>query len=285
MEIIRPLLTVFLLVGCGSADPGALYSARGFFDPGSDPETPTIAAGGSATASTPDAGPDGSGGAAGVAVGSSSGGASTSSCSPAQKLCGSFCYEITIPAFGCASTGCYACPSAPPHGSQICNAQGDCDFECAPGATKNGSQCDLNGSGGSSGTGGSAGGYAGGVSGIISGDPAFVGAFGAGCVSGAYIITHNNGIGDKWQDCMPLGTYDVIAALRACKASGASSCTMTAGCGDKNLVVCGYDATGSNYVGGCWGYSGSVAGYVNSSTLGGGGFCPDPSNSHSFHWG
>lgn len=38
------------------------------------------------------------------------------------------------------------------------------------------------------------------------------------CGDGGTVYTHNNGAGDTWQDCVPLGTYDMTEALSACAA-------------------------------------------------------------------
>lgn len=38
-------------------------------------------------------------------------------------------------------------------------------------------------------------------------------------------ITHNNGLGQTWTDCVPLGTYNESQAMAACAASFGSNCT------------------------------------------------------------
>lgn len=47
------------------------------------------------------------------------------------------------------------------------------------------------------------------------------------------LVTHTDGIGQSWQDCVPEGTYDEQEARRACESSGAqcvpSDCNSDAG--------------------------------------------------------
>lgn len=81
--------------------------------------------------------------------------------------------------------------------------------------------------------------------------------------------THNNGIGQSWQDCEPPGTYNIDQAKKACGASGAIACTDVLCIGGQSYAIC---AQGGEY---CWGYRGPSAGYVSSKALGGSG-CPVP---------
>jgi len=102
------------------------------------------------------------GGHAGGAGGAADGGGATQglggACAAGQKLCTSTCVTQS-PSNGCSATSCTACPiPAPPNGLQLCDAQGQCNFECLSGYQKNGTLCTTGGGGtgggGSSGTGG-----------------------------------------------------------------------------------------------------------------------------------
>jgi len=86
-------------------------------------------------------------------------------------------------------------------------------------------------------------------------------------------IVHDNGLGQTWQDCVPLGTYDQTQAMKACVASGAGLCIPK---GNVCTVaqyekVLGYDSSGATLIG-QWGFWGYIAGYVSSGT----GICSDP---------
>ena len=137
------------------------------------------------------------------------------------------------------------------------------------------------GTGGASGTGGAH--ASGGTGGTSMGGA--VNAGGAIGVGGTDVcstpITHDNGTGQTWQDCVPAGTYNEDQAMKACHASFATMCTVEYGCGATNLVVCGYTPNGEDCVGGCWGYDGSVKGYVSSVALGGCSSCPTPGGSRT----
>lgn len=158
-----------------------------------------------------------------------------------------------------------------------------------PEAAAGGSGSDIGGSGGSSGSAGdlSAGG-AGGSGGALGsrggssgsagsgGSSSSGGASGSTGTGGAFdacaLVTHDNGIGQAWQDCVPLGTYDEAQAMKACKASGAPNCRLSGCSADIHSMVCGTDASGSSYYGGCWGYASSSAGHVVDAASAGG--CP-----------
>lgn len=48
------------------------------------------------------------------------------------------------------------------------------------------------------------------------------------CGDGGTVYTHNNGAGQAWQDCVPLGTYDMAEAIAACGAfckDGSCTCS------------------------------------------------------------
>ena len=56
-------------------------------------------------------------------------------------------------------------------------------------------------------------------------------------------VTHSNGIGQTWQDCFPLGTYNQSQALKACKASASTTCISRDWCGP-GYTVLGWDVHG-----------------------------------------
>ena len=115
--------------------------------------------------------------------------------------------------------------------------------------------------GGSRATGGNVG--AGGVTSAggttsTGGTAATGGSTSAGGAVTCTLVTHDNGLGQTWQDCVPLGTYNESQATKACKASGAIACNPTAACTSNAPIVCGY---GPNpVVFGCWGYAGDAVG-------------------------
>jgi hypothetical protein len=74
------------------------------------------------------------------------------------------------------------------------------------------------------------------------------------------LVTHSNGLGQTWQDCVPLGTYNEEQALKACKASVAVQCVVLQYCGNPIYSMRGYDVSGSAV--GDWGYGGSRGGVV-----------------------
>jgi hypothetical protein len=68
-----------------------------------------------------------------------------------------------------------------------------------------------------------------------------------GLVDACALVTHNNGRGQTWQDCVPLGTINDAQAVKACQASSATGCAASSSCGP-----CYYDSFLSAYV--CWGH-------------------------------
>lgn len=93
------------------------------------------------------------------------------------------------------------------------------------------------------------------------------GAIGTGGVVTCTIVTHENGLGQTWQDCTPLGTHDEDQAMKACAASGATSCVRTGGCNGAAITA--------NRAGQCgvWGYEGEASGLVRGSSSC---VCPGP---------
>lgn len=74
-------------------------------------------------------------------------------------------------------------------------------------------------------------------------------------------IIHDNGLGQTWQDCMPLGTYSEAQAMKACKASSAVRCEPSTRCGPTVLEVQGFKSDG--YVLAEWGYGDRAIGSVS----------------------
>jgi hypothetical protein len=116
----------------------------------------------------------------------------------------------------------------------------------------------LSGSGGKIGSGGSPPGSGGSSSGGLSGSG---GVLGSGGSVACTLVTHDNGLGQTWQDCIPRGTYNRAQATRACEASGASTCLNTFGCVTGEIIVCGY-ASPNDVPYGCWQYAGGAVGYA-----------------------
>lgn len=138
------------------------------------------------------------------------------------------------------------------------------------GATSEG---DSGSSGGSSSSGGaSAGGSdssGGGGSDGSGGSPGSGGSIGSGgTTSGSggtvacTLVTHDNGVGQTWQDCVPLYTYDRDQAMKACKASGAPACLESERCGTGVFEVQGFNADRTQRLGE-WGYGNFATGYVS----------------------
>lgn len=73
------------------------------------------------------------------------------------------------------------------------------------------------------------------------------------------LVMHDNGIGQTWQDCIPLGTWNQTQAMAACRASGAVHCLEGGGCGGGNLYIAGYNQDSSQHIG-SWGYGGFLEG-------------------------
>ena len=100
------------------------------------------------------------------------------------------------------------------------------------------------------------------------------GAGGARAVDACLPVVHDNGVGQRWQDCMPLRTYNLSQALKACStymaSHGGGNCHSAPGCGTAAHVVQTPSDDPNNYV---WGYDGNTAGYVGMS-----GACPNPVN-------
>jgi hypothetical protein len=93
---------------------------------------------------------------------------------------------------------------------------------------------------------------------------------GNGCCAGNTCQTnHMNGVGQTFDDCQPLDTYDVTQATEACTAftGDASQCHPSATCGIGQLAVC---SDGSSNACDCWIYSGTAMGKVRTGSVG---FC------------
>jgi hypothetical protein len=108
------------------------------------------------------------------------------------------------------------------------------------------------GSGGTPGTGGATG--TGGVT-ATGGTTATGGVTATGETTACTLVTHDNGFGHPWHDCVPLYTYNRLQATKACEASsGASTCVVGFGCVTGEVTMCGPN--------GCWEYAGNMAGYA-----------------------
>ena len=86
----------------------------------------------------------------------------------------------------------------------------------------------------------------------------------AGEAQACTLVTHSDGLGQTWQDCVALGTYDQAEAFRACVANG-GACVLNA-CG----AVCDIDPHSPGYCS-CWDYASPLAGHVNNTAN-----CTDP---------
>lgn len=108
------------------------------------------------------------------------------------------------------------------------------------------------GSGGASSSGGAP--SAGGA--VATGGVTTGGAPAAGGALPCELVTHDNGYGQTWQDCVPYGTWNLEQAMKACEASGATLCF-------QHLNTCGVGEWVHGREGGKWGYSGAYAGTTN----------------------
>ena len=88
---------------------------------------------------------------------------------------------------------------------------------------------------------------------------------GTACCAAGCQITHANGIGQSFYDCVALGTHNLNQAKEACLAyTGNASLCVLGNCtgGGQNLVVCSNSPTAN-----CWNYSGSNIGHVHVGSL------------------
>ena len=176
-----------------------------------------------------------------------------------------------------------------PGGATAGGAGGEVGFDGGVGGAATGGaggSVDFDSGGAASGGALGAGGVSSGTGGVIGagGAQGSGGAVGTGGVVACALVTHDNGIGQTWTDCAPLGTYNETQAMKACKASSAIVCRAITTCGPSPDLraqagpeVRGYNA--DNSVGGRWGYSGPLAGFVGHG--GGGELCfgaNDPNN-------
>ena len=211
------LILTLLLVGCGGNDFHTLFSQTG--DPaeggGSGAETGIGGADGVRPSERPSAGGmaetdagavegtggSSSGGAASLATGghpSGTGGA-TMTCTADQKLCGGTCLSYVD---ATPSIGCWeasCAPCAPPPAHAHTKCtNGQCDFDCDEGYQRSADRC----------------------------------------IAACAEVTHNDGLGQMWSDCAPLGTFNQDQAEKACEAwcavNGACHCEIGTFCGDSN---------------------------------------------------
>lgn len=92
------------------------------------------------------------------------------------------------------------------------------------------------------------------------------GAPATGGTTACTLVTHSNGLGQTWQDCAPLGTYDNPQAFKACNAWCAvntciGGCFSSSLCGSNSIAIA-QTATIMH----SWGFGASDAGDVMSTT-------------------
>jgi hypothetical protein len=88
-------------------------------------------------------------------------------------------------------------------------------------------------------------------------------------------VTHSNGLGQTWTDCVPLGTYNAAQAMKACGAdvdAGGGCYSIMRPCYSEGVasVVCSVPSN-LTY---CWTYAGPYTGYVSAAANG----CPNGSD-------
>jgi hypothetical protein len=101
------------------------------------------------------------------------------------------------------------------------------------------------------------------------------------CEAGVCEPLHDNGEGQTYYDCTPIGTYTSALALKACIAyTGSASQCVSFPCSDptNGPIICSSGATTKNCM--CWSFSGNDVGLVDNAggPPGSGGrncFCPD----------
>lgn len=133
------------------------------------------------------------------------------------------------------------------------------------------------GLGGSPGSSGGSGGSSGSTSGVAGSSGGSSGGGGGGVFDACAPVTHDNGLGQTWQDCVPLGTYNLEQAMKACRATGL---TDPAGCVINACVGSPSAVCESSRDSRCWGYYGQNRGYVVVQS----GICPPPHNSADPIW-
>jgi hypothetical protein len=86
-------------------------------------------------------------------------------------------------------------------------------------------------------------------------------------------IVHDNGVGQTWTDCVPLGTYNIEQAMKACAAAyggDRTKCEKTACSGtptpDGNAVCTNFALKTLPW--GCWSHTGAFAGHAKMSPVG-----------------
>jgi hypothetical protein len=91
---------------------------------------------------------------------------------------------------------------------------------------------------------------------------------GTGCCGSGCQITHDNGIGQSWYDCVAYGTHTQAQATKACEAYAGSGECGSRSCLSGQRAMCSSGATAPDCI--CWGYQGAIQGWVNNA---GGGGC------------
>lgn len=104
------------------------------------------------------------------------------------------------------------------------------------------------------------------------------------CAGGACAITHGNGIGNNFYDCVALDTYNAVQATEACAAftNNAGQCSSNFFCtgADGGIVAQLVCSDTSPTACACWTYSGLAVGHVANSGLPGMTNCQCPQSSH-----
>ena len=210
------LISALLLVGCGGNDFQTLFGQDGDASGG---DMGAAGTGGMRPAKTVE--PSSSGGVAEADAGgdaekgtggSSSGGATEAggtggataapTCPINQKSCDGKCFTYAAVT---PNVGCWEVSCAPcgspPAHAHSVCGNGNCDFDCDEGYQRNGNQC----------------------------------------VAACAAVVHNDGVGQMWSDCAPLGTFTQDQAEKACEAwcavNGACHCELGTFCGDSNQRV------------------------------------------------
>lgn len=116
-------------------------------------------------------------------------------------------------------------------------------------------------SGGTAGTGGTGGAGTGGMP-STGGTAGSGGVTATGGVTGCTKVTHSNGIGQTWEDCVALDTFDESQATKACVAhtGDAQHCYVSGGCGGVTLGIVRTDSSTDSYF---WVYAGTLTGNVS----------------------
>lgn len=126
---------------CGGSGAAGVGGASGANGAGG---TSGAAGNGGTSGAAASGGSSGAAGTSGSAGASGTAGAAGSSCTGPQHMCSGVCTGNTIESGCFTSSLCLACPPPPLHGTEVCSNQGQCDFICDQGYSKNGIVCQPN---------------------------------------------------------------------------------------------------------------------------------------------